>query len=142
MRYVLDTNVLVAALRSNRGASHKLLKRAFEGNIVVLASVPLMIEYEAVLTRSQHLSVTGLSIEETNAILDVFAAVALPIHLRFLWMPMLKDPSDEMVLETAVAGRADRLITFNLRHLKSAAKEFGILTLTPPEAWKELHAKK
>ena len=142
MRYVLDTNVLVAALRSDLGASRKLLLSAMDGRIAVLASVPLMFEYEAVLTRSQHLSVTGLTIAETNAVLDGFAAVVEPIQLRFLWRPRLRDPSDEMVLETAVNGRADRLVTFNLRHLGPAAKEFGILAVTPPDAWKEIHAKK
>ena len=145
MRLVLDTNVLVAALRSDRGASRKLLLSALDGKIQVIASVPLIIEYEAVLTRPHHLGATGLSIEETNAVLDALAAVAEPIQLRFLWRPRLKDPADEMVLETAVNGRADRLVTFNLRHFKPAAKEFGILAVTPPEAWKEVqrrHEKK
>jgi predicted nucleic acid-binding protein len=104
-----------------------------------------MIEYEAVLTRSQQLSATGLSAAEMNAVLEAVAATVEPIQLRFLWRPRLRDPADEMVLETAVNGRADRLVTFNLRHLKAGAEEFGIRTLTPPEAWKEIqhgHAKK
>jgi putative PIN family toxin of toxin-antitoxin system len=145
MRYVLDTNVLVAALRSERGASRKLLLSALDGEIRVLASVPLMIEFEAVLTRPEQLAATGLTIGETNDVLDAVAAVAEPIQLHFLWRPRLKDPADEMVLETAVNGRADRLVTFNLRHLKGAAEEFGIRVVTPPEAWKEIqrdHAKK
>ena len=139
-RYVLDTNVLVAAPRSERGASRKLLVSALDEEIVTLASVPLMIEYEAVLTRPQQLSATGLTIVETNAVLDAVAAIVEPIQLRFLWRPRLKDPADEMVLETAVNGRADRLVTFNLRHLKAAAEEFGIRVLTPPEAWKEIES--
>ena len=145
MRYVLDTNVIVAALRSERGASRKLLLSALDEEIVTLASVPLMIEYEAVLTRPQQLSATGLTIGETNAVLDAVAAIAEPIQLHFLWRPRLKDPADEMVLETVVNGRADRLVTFNLRHLKAAVEEFGIRVLTPPEAWKEIergYAKK
>ena len=97
-----------------------------------------MIEYEAVLSRPQQLSATGLTVEETNAVLDGFAALTEPVQLRFLWRPRLKDPNDEMILETAVNGRANRLVTFNLRHLKLAAEEFGILALTPPEAWKEI----
>ena len=137
-RYLFDTNVLVAALRSDRGASRKLLLRALDGDIVVLASVPLMLEYEAVLTRNEHLAACGLSSEETNAVLDGFASVAEPIRLRFLWRPQLKDPADEMVLEAAVNGGADRLVTFNLRHLKQAALKFGIATVSPPEAWKEI----
>lgn len=137
-RYLFDTNVLVAALRSDRGASRRLLLRALDGDMVVLASVPLMIEYEAVLTRNEHLSASGLSCAETNEVLNAFAAVAEPIRLRFLWRPQLKDPADEMVLETAVNGGADRLVTFNVRHLRDAASRFGIVTATPPEAWKEI----
>lgn len=138
MRFVLDTNVLVAALRSDRGASRKLLLSSLQRKIEVIASVPLIIEYEAVLTRPHHLAVSGLSVEETNAVLDALAAVTEPVPLHFLWRPRLSDPADEMVLETAVNGRADRLVTLNLRHLRSAAKEFGILVVTPPEAWEEV----
>src|SRR5437870_10656164 len=65
-------------------------------------AVSLMIEYEAVLTRPQHLLATGLSIEETNAVLYAFAAVIEPLELCFLWRPRLTDQADEMVLETAV----------------------------------------
>ncbi len=143
-RYLFDTNVLVAAVRSDRGASKQLLLSALDGDIQVIASVPLMLEYEAVLTRNEHLIASGLSSAETNEILDAFATVAEPIRLRFLWRPQLKDPADEMVLEAAVNGGADRLVTFNLRHLKLAALRFGIETVTPPEAWREIvaHEKK
>jgi len=145
LRYVFDTNVLVAALRSGRGASRKLLLGALDEELRVLASVPLMVEYEAVLSRPENLMAFGLSAGDVNAVLDAFAAVAEPIQLRFLWRPRLIDPADEMVLETAINGRADRLVTFNLRHLKPAGEEFGVRAITPPEAWKEvraLHEKK
>ena len=136
-RLVLDTEFLVAALRSDRGASRQLLLRALEGKFHVLVSVPLLIEYEAVLTRPEHLEPSGLNAMEVNAILDALAKVATRVHLRFLWRPRLKDPADEMVLETAVNGMADRLVTFNQRHLAAAASEFGIQALTPREMWKE-----
>ena len=122
-----------------------MLLAALDRKIEMLASVPLMIEYEAVLTRPHHLEAAGLSVGETNAVLDALAAVSEPVPLRFLWRPRLKDPADEMVLETAVNGRADRLVTFNLRHLKPVAAEFGIRVGAPLEAWKEVelrHAKK
>jgi putative PIN family toxin of toxin-antitoxin system len=141
VRYVFDTNVLVAALRSDLGASRKLLLGALDGAIQVVASVPLMVEYEAVLTRPQHLSAIGLTLQDTHVVIDAFAAVLEPVVLRFLWRPRLRDPADEMVLETAVNGRADRLVTFNLRHLKSAAEEFGITVVAPPEAWKEIQRR-
>jgi putative PIN family toxin of toxin-antitoxin system len=135
---VLDTNVLVAALRSDRGASRQLLLSALSGEIRAIVSVPLMIEYEAALTRPHQLEASGLSIGEVDAVLDGLAAFAEPVHLWYLWRPQLADAADEMVLETAVNGRADRLVTLNLRHFKSAAAAFGILALTPPEAWMEV----
>jgi putative PIN family toxin of toxin-antitoxin system len=141
---VLDTNVIVAALRSDRGASRRLLVLTLEGSLELLASVPLMIEYEAVLTRPEHLEAIGLDVGEVNEILDAVALVCTPVQLRFLWRPRLKDPADEMVLETAVNGGADCLVTFDARHLAEAARDFGIRVMRPSEAWKEVqrHAKK
>jgi predicted nucleic acid-binding protein len=103
----------------------------------VLVSVPLMVEYEAVLTRPEHLAAAGVTAEEVNEVLDALATVLVPVRFRFLWRPKLKDPADEMVLETAVNGCADRLVTFNVRHLAVAAAEFGIRVSRPNEAWKE-----
>ena len=138
MRVVLDTDVLVAGLRSDQGASRQVLLSVFDGKVEALVSVPLMIEYEAVLTRREHLDASGLSQDEVNQILDAYAKAATPVYLRFLWRPRLKDPADEMVLETAVNGSADRLITFNERHLAVAAGEFGIKVLRPVDMWKEV----
>ena len=116
------------------------LDRAYE----ILASVPLIIEYEAVLTRPEHLAASRLTSRETNEILDALVKVSIPVHFWFLWRPRLKDPADEMVLETAVNGEADCLVTFNMRHLASAAREFGIRVMRPCDAWKEIrkHEKK
>lgn len=107
----------------------------------MLVSVPLMIEYEAVLTRQEHLDESGLTADDIRAILDAFAKTAIRVKLRFLWRPRLKDPADEMVLETAVNGAADYLVTFNERHLATAAREFGIRVLAPKEAWKEVQRR-
>ena len=135
---------MVAALRSDRGASRRLLLTALEEGFELLASVPLMIEYEAVLTRAEHLEAIGLDIGEVNEILDAMARVCTPVPLQFLWRPRLKDPADEMVLETAVNGRADWLVTFNVRHLAEAARDFGMRVMQPSEAWKQVkkYAKK
>src|ERR1039457_4513527 len=107
----------------------------------MLASVPLMLEYEAVLTRPEQLSETGLTVTETNEILDAIAAVVEPVALRFLWRPRLQDAADEMVLDTAVNGQADRLVTFNLRHLRDAAMTFGIRATPPGETWREIRER-
>jgi putative PIN family toxin of toxin-antitoxin system len=138
LRIVLDTDVLVAALRSDRGASRQLLLSALDRKIEVLVSVPLILEYEAVLSRPEHLHASGLAIEEIDEVLDALVKISVPVLLRFLWRPRLKDPADEMVLETAVTGGADRLVTFNARHLAVAAREFGIQVLPPRDVWKEV----
>jgi putative PIN family toxin of toxin-antitoxin system len=141
---VLDTDVLVAALRSDQGASRRLLLSALDRAFEILASVPLVIEYEAVLTRPEHLDASGLTSREMNDVLDALVKVSVPVTFWFLWRPRLKDPADEMVLETAVNGEADCLVTFNLRHLAVAAREFGIRVLRPCDAWREIqkHEKK
>ncbi|MGH9614082.1 MAG: PIN domain-containing protein [Bryobacteraceae bacterium] len=111
----------------------------------MLVSVPLMLEYEAVLTRPEQLNNNGLTVEDANVVLDALAAVIEPVTLRFLWRPQLKDPGDEMVLDTAVNGYADRLATFNVRHLSQSAMRFGIRAKPPGEIWREIigakHAK-
>jgi predicted nucleic acid-binding protein len=105
--------------------------------IVVVASVPLFLEYEAVLTRPEQLAETGLSVEETSRCLDALAAAIEPVVFRFLWKPQLKDPGDEMVLETAVDGQADCIATFNVKHLHVAAASFGISAARPGEILEE-----
>jgi predicted nucleic acid-binding protein len=135
---------MVAALRSDSGASRQLLIGALDRAFEVVASVPSILEYEAVLTRIEQLEASGLTALQVNEVLDAFVKVSIPVPLRFLWRPLLKDPGDEMVLETAVNGTADWLVTFNLRHLAEAAREFGIRATRPGDAWKEIqrHEKK
>jgi putative PIN family toxin of toxin-antitoxin system len=138
MRLVLDTSVLVAAIRSNRGRANRLLVAALRRRCVPLASVPLMLEYEAVLTRPEHLSASGLTSIEVGVVLDALAAVAEPVRLNFLWRPLLPDPDDDMVLETAVNGRADAIATFNRRDFSRSAPRFGIAVRTPGDCLQEL----
>ena len=138
MRLVLDTDAMVAAFRNDRGASRRLLISALDGEFDLLLSVPLILEYEAVLTRPEHLFAIGLAAEEVNAVLDAVVKIAIPVGLRFLWRPRLKDPADEMVLETAVNGNADWLVTFNTRHLAEGARDFGIRVMRPVEAWRQV----
>jgi putative PIN family toxin of toxin-antitoxin system len=135
---VLDTDVVVAAFRSDQGASRQLLLAALDREFVMLLSVPLMLEYESVLKRPEHPSAAGLATEQVDAVLDALAAVAEPVQLAFHWRPTLNDPSDEMVLEAAVNGSADGLVTFNLKHFGKAADRFGIQVSRPGETWTEL----
>lgn len=133
IRLVLDTNVMVAAVRSDRGASRILLTAAMERRIRLLLSVPLMMEYEAVLMRAEHRAVSGLSVDDVGVLLDAVAAVAEPIRLAYLWRPTLPDADDDMVLETAVNGGADGLVTVNRRHFGPVTATFGIATLSPAQ---------
>lgn len=133
MRVVLDTDVMVAAIRSDAGASRRLLVAGLRGDCTLLVSVPLVVEYEAVMTRPLHLSASGLSAGDVADLLDAVVQVAEPVRLAFLWRPALRDPDDDMVLETAVNGRADRLVTFNRRDFATAGGGFGIAPSSPAD---------
>jgi putative PIN family toxin of toxin-antitoxin system len=138
MRAVLDTSVLVLALRSPAGASNLLVQAAFEGQIRPLISVALALEYEAVLMRPEHLAVSGFDASEAMKIVRAFCTHGEPVHIAHRLRPQLVDPDDEFILETAYHGNADCIVTFNRRDFHSAAKRFGIDTLSPPEALRKL----
>jgi putative PIN family toxin of toxin-antitoxin system len=135
MRVALDTDVLVAAVRSRQGASRAWISAILRGEANLLLSVPLVLQYEAVLTRREHLSASGASVGQLGALLDALCAVCTPVQISFLWRPMLRDANDEMVLEVAVNGRADRLLTFNERDFAGAAR-LGIAVERPGPAWR------
>lgn len=133
IRVVLDTNVLVSARRSRAGAANALLRAIDGGQAWMLISVPLFLEYEAVLLRPEHRSALRLAAGEIAGFLDYLAEIGEPIRLHYLWRPQLGDIADEMVLETAINGRADAIVTFNQRHF-SPADRFGIAIWTPEVA--------
>ncbi len=105
------------------------LDRRFE----LLLSVPLMLEYESVLNRPQHLEAAGTSKEDVGAVLDGLALVAKRVTFAFRWRPALPDPNDDMVLETAVNGHADAIVTFNRRDFNPFAARFGCQVMQPAE---------
>jgi putative PIN family toxin of toxin-antitoxin system len=141
MRLVLDTDVLVAALRSDRGASRRLLEAALDGQYALLLSVPLAIQYEAVLTRQEHLDAAGVSRADVAILLEAVIAVAEPVRLSFLWRPLVSDPEDDMVAETAVNGTAELLVTFNRKDFARAGERFHLTIVSPGEALGELRRK-
>ena len=134
MRIVLDTDAVVAAMRSPGGASAALIRAVRDGVVTLLLSVPLAMEYEAVCGRSEHRIEAGLSSRQVAVFLDAIVAMAEPVRTHFLWRPQLRDPNDEMVLETAVNGRANVLATFNVRDYGTAVAQFGVAVLLPREA--------
>ena len=110
------------------------MKAALGGLVTPLVSVPLILEYEAVLTRPELLSVTGFSQADAITIVKAFCKQGQGIHLTTRIRPQLADPADEFVLETAVHGRADAIVTFNLKHFNPAAGKFGVQVITPRDA--------
>lgn len=139
-RIVLDTDVVVAALRSPQGASAALLQCIDQGLSTLLLSVPLALEYEAVCRLPEHRLATGLSMEDIDVFINTLIGLAEPVNIHFLWRPQLRDAGDEMVLETAVNGRAKALVTFNQRDYGSAPEFFGIQVLLPREALRRIKA--
>jgi putative PIN family toxin of toxin-antitoxin system len=134
VRFVLDTDVVVAAMRSPVGASAAIVRAAREKKATLLLSVPLAVEYEAVCRRPEHRMAAGLSLRQVEIFLNAVIAMAEPVHTHFLWRPQLRDPNDEMVLEAAVNGQADAVVTFNVRDYGTAPSGFGVNVLLPRKA--------
>ena len=122
---VLDTNVLVSALKSSRGASFRLLSMVEYDHFTLHVSTTLVTEYEAVLKRGGTL----LSAEEINDVVDFICSKAVLDKIFYLWRPVLKDPGDDFVLELAVKANA-AIITWNVTDYKHAAR-FGVAVMTP-----------
>ncbi len=133
MNYVLDTNVLIAAVSSPLGASAEILRRVLTGRFNALCSVPLFLEYEAVLLRPEQLKAAGVSVAEAVNLLDLLAGKMQPVDIAYLWRPQLRDAADDMVLEAAVNGQATAIITFNQRDFLPQTLKFGIAVSTPAQ---------
>jgi putative PIN family toxin of toxin-antitoxin system len=131
---VLDTDVVVTAMRSPAGASAEILRLARRQRVVLLLTVSLAVEYEAVCTKIDHRLAAGLSEQEVGIFLDAVVALAEPVETHYLWRPQLRDPGDEFVLEAAVNGRAGGLVTFNVRDFGAAPARFGIEVMVPRDA--------
>ena len=131
---VLDTNVLVSALRSRKGASFKVLSLVDTGSFQISLSVPLVLEYESAAKRLSR--VIGLTHSDIDDVIDYLCSVAKHQNIFYLWRPFLRDPMDDMVLELAVASRSDFIVTHNLRDF-TGIEEFGIQAITPQQFLKE-----
>lgn len=127
-RVVIDANILYAGLYSSTGASFQLLRLVRSGRVIPCISVTLAMEYEAVLSaRAQELDLTN---DQLGGFLGHFVSLSEWIKVFYLWRPGLRDPGDDMALETAVAARADFIITHNIKDF-SGADRFGIRVVTP-----------
>jgi putative PIN family toxin of toxin-antitoxin system len=131
---LLDTNVLVAALSSSRGASYALLQAVASARLRAVASPALWLEYESVLKRDAVRALHGFSAEQVDAFLSALAVWVEPVSLHYIWRPQLRDPGDEMVLEAAVNARVHALVTRNVKDFSTAAPRFGLAVKTPAQA--------
>lgn len=138
LRLVIDTDVLFSAFNSPGGASRRLLLDILDGKAVLLLSTTLMVEYEAVLTRTHNLQQFGIGIADVLAVLDELALSCVPVAFDYRWRPSANDPDDDHVLETAVNGGADIAASFNLTDLAAAARPFGIAVQRPVEVLRRL----
>jgi putative PIN family toxin of toxin-antitoxin system len=125
-KIIIDTNVLVAGLRSRDGASFKLLSLIDSGLFALCITVPLVFEYEDVIKR-EHL---GIDASSAESVLDYLCAVASHHQVYFTWRPYLRDPKDDLVLEAAVSADATHIVTFNTRDFEGV-EQFGIQALWP-----------
>lgn len=137
MKLVLDTNVLVAGLRSKTGASNPLLIAGFQGRFIWCCSVPLFYEYEDVLNRAEFLLDSGITRNQITEFLEDVAATVTPVGIDFQWRPQLADPDDEMVLEVAI-NCGGIIVTHNARDFRDVPARFGLTLLSPAEALRRI----
>src|ERR1700693_3103304 len=130
-RLVLDTSVVVAGLRTQLGAGNAVLRLVATRRLVALATPPLFLEYEDVLKRPEHRLAQGRATEAIEEFLAELAALIEPVEVHFQWRPQSRDPNDEMVLEAAINGEADAIVTYNVADFAEAGERFAIAILRP-----------
>jgi len=133
VRAVLDTSVLITALRSNAGAAPEVVRLALQRELTLLMDYKLACEYRDVALRESHLNASGKSLAETTAILDALESIAEPVFIAVQHLPMSPDTIDDMVLDVAINGSAEVILTNNTRHFRQAAKRFQLKLMTPVE---------
>lgn len=133
LKIILDTSVVVAGLRTRLGAGNAVLRLVAEKRIRLLATPPLFLEYEDVLKRPEHRLAHGLTPFEIDGFLAELAALVEPVDVHFQWRPQTRDPNDEMVLEAAINGKADSIVTYNVADFAQAGERFAISIMRPAE---------
>ena len=131
MRVVLDTNVVVAAMRSHRGASAELIRLAVRKQITLIGGLTLALEYIDVCSRPTTRERTNVAALDATRFAEEVIGLFEPVEIRFRWRPAGPDAGDDHVIETALNGRADAVVTFNLRDFAEASRRFGLPVLPP-----------
>ncbi len=130
IRVILDTNVFVSALKSNKGASYAVISALPSDKFQIALTIPLYLEYQDVLSRPEHMSGASTQ-DEILGFLRYICRIAHRQQIFFLWRPWLGDPKDDMVLEAAIASQSQYIVTHNLRDFGGVEKHFGITPATP-----------
>jgi putative PIN family toxin of toxin-antitoxin system len=133
VRIVLDTAVLITALRTSAGAAGRVVNLIIDQEIIPLMDYKLGAEYRDVALRPEHLRASGFTPDEVLRIISAIEKVAEAVDVLRKPRPLSPDPDDDMVLDIAINGNADALVTNNLKHFAAAGKRFGIPVLTPRE---------
>ena len=142
VRTVLDTSVLITALRSSSGAAAETVRLALRGEIETLMDLNLACEYRDVALRAEQLQESGKSREETAAILDALEAIADPVFFAFRYRPLSSEANDNLVLDVAINGNASAVVTNNTKHFRGPAERFHIEVLTPAELLSKLQKRR
>jgi putative PIN family toxin of toxin-antitoxin system len=133
VRVVCDTSVVIAALRSSTGAAAEVIRLALLSELTILMDYKLACEYRDVALRAEQLQDSSRSRAQTLSILDALEAVAVPVFVGFRYRPLSPDPNDDLVLDVAINGNADALLTNNTRHFREAAERFHVDVFTPSQ---------
>ena len=132
VRIVVDTNVFVAAVSSPDGASRAVLRRCLLDRYEPLMGQALLAEYESVLARAEPFVASPTDESERDALWTALASRCRWVRVYYLWRPNLPDEADNHVVELAVAGGAEAIVTHNTRDFARAELQFpGLRVLSP-----------
>ena len=136
---VIDTNVIISALKSNKGASFKLISLLTENKFKINISVPLILEYEEIIKREINSKIINKN--DIESFIDYICYIGNPTKIYYLWRPFLKDPKDDMILELAFTSNSDYIITYNLKDFSEVYSNFKIKSIIPKDFLKIIGEK-
>ena len=134
-RIVVDTNVLVSAILSADGAAREAVRRCLTGRARPLVGNALFLEYEDVLSREALFAAAPVGPQDRAALLDAFLSVCDWVDIAFVWRPNLRDEADNHLVELAVAGNAEWIVTGNARDFRSGDLVFDGFRVASPADW-------
>lgn len=141
MRIVFDTSSLITALRSSKGAAAEVLRLVLLEKIVILMDYKIASEYRDVALRPEHLAAAQRSAESVLSLIASLEGLAEPVQVINKPRPLSSDPNDDMILDVAINGQTDVIVTQNARHFTTAARRYGIKVMAPAELLEALREK-